>query len=196
MWLTARSGAESPPNNSLNPEVEFLEVLSLAEKGRLEEAYERALRFRSAAPKSLATASAVAYTLTYAGRLDYALQALEDVIAADPNDIKLEGWWAPTAFLCERRLDQFVQHLPNADTPFARVYRALAELEGGRRASALTHLTGIEPSATNAFNGLGLAQHAALSDPDGTGRWSGHSRTSVALQEIAMARSLSSRPRS
>jgi serine/threonine protein kinase len=48
LWLTARSGAESPPNNSLNPEVEFLEVLSLAEKGRLEEAYEHALRFRSA----------------------------------------------------------------------------------------------------------------------------------------------------
>jgi serine/threonine protein kinase len=169
LWLTARSDAESTSTDSLNPEVEFLEVLSLAEEGRLEEAYERALRFRSAEPKSLATSSAVAYTLTYAGRLDDAVQALEDVIATDPDYIKLEGWWAPTAFLYQRRLDQFVQHLPNADTPFVRVYRALAELEGGRRGSALTHLTGIEPSAANAFNGLGLALHAALSDPDRTG---------------------------
>jgi tetratricopeptide (TPR) repeat protein len=168
-WLAARSRAEPTSTISLNPEVEFLEILSLAEEGGLEEAYERALRFRLAAPKSPATSSAVAYTLTYAGRLDDAVQTLEAVVAADPDYIKLEGWWAPTAFLYQRRLDQFVQHLPNADTPFARVYRALAALEGGRRASAVTHVTGIEPSATNAFSGLALALHAALSDPDRAG---------------------------
>ena len=70
---------------SLNPEIELVEIVTLTEQGRLEEAYERALRARSAAPRSAAAASAAAYALTYAGFIDDAVRAVDDVLAENPT---------------------------------------------------------------------------------------------------------------
>ena len=145
-----------------NPEIELVEIVTLTEQGRLEEAYERALRVRAAAPGSPVAASAAAYTLTYAGFVDDAVRSVEEVLAADSGYVEANGWWTPTALLYLGRFDQFLHTLQRVDTPTSRLYRALAEAERGRRANAVAHLVGIEASATNVFIGLARALHAGL----------------------------------
>ena len=148
--------------------------MTLTEQGRLEEAYERALRARSADARGRgAAASAAAYTLTYAGFLDDAVRSVEDVLAADSDYVKTNGWWTPTALLYLREAStSFCTRCEGSTRPSARLYRALAEAERGRRANAVPHLAGIESSATDVFNGLALALHAGLT---------GHGRDGAAM---------------
>jgi serine/threonine-protein kinase len=167
IWLAVPStsthrGLEDTSGISANPELELVEIVMLTEHGRLEDAYERAVRIRSSHPRSPFAVSAAAYTLTYAGFLDAATQAVEAVLATDPEYIVNNGWWTPTALLYQGKSDRFLHALQNLDTTASRLYRGLAEAERGQRASAAAHLAGIEFNGTNVFNGLAHALHAAL----------------------------------
>ena len=162
LWLTSRSETRV----AINPEAELADIVTLTERGRLEEAYERALAVRSSAPASPAAANAVSYVLTYAGYVDEAARAIDDLIAASPDYMKQNAWWAPTALLYQRRFERFLQTVAGADTPSARLYRAIADVERGQRASAVQHLAGIESSGS-VFNRLAAALRAALSSRQG-----------------------------
>ena len=119
LWLTSRSETRV----AINPEAELADIVTLTERGRLEEAYERALAVRSSAPASPAAANAVSYALTYAGYVDEAARAIDDLIAASPDYMKQNAWWAPTALHAGRgrpaadgtlppRLQQVLRSLP------------------------------------------------------------------------------------
>ena len=146
----------------VNAEIELVEIVSLTEHGRFEDAFERAHAARLASPTSPAAACAVAYALTYAGFLDHAARAVDDVLTADPDFITNNAWWAPTPLLYQRNFDRFLHSLRNVDTSSARLYRALAETERGRVESAVPYLLEIEAGGSTVFAGLGLALHAAL----------------------------------
>lgn len=156
-----RSG-ESPSTSPLNPEIELVAIMTATEQGRLEEGYERALRVRSAFPASAEASAATAYTLTYAGFIDEAAQAIDAVLMAEPDYIKYNGWWTPTALLYQQRFGPFLQILRDADTSSSRLYRALAEVERRRPADALAHLTGLESGGADALARLASALHAGL----------------------------------
>lgn len=168
LWLAVastvvgRGPARSSSDGSLNPEIELAEIVTLTEAGRLEEAHERAVRARSAMPMSPAAASAAAYTLTYAGFLNEAVQAIDDALAADPDFVLNNAWWTPTALLYQRRLGQFLDALRSIDTASSRLYRALADVERGQRTNAAAHVERIEGSSTNVFIALAQALHAGL----------------------------------
>ena len=76
--------------------------------------------------------------------------------------MKQNAWWAPTALLYQRRFERFLQTVASADTPSAKLYRAIADVERGQRSSAVQHLAGIESSGS-VFSRLAAAMHAALS---------------------------------
>ena len=65
--LVIRSPMRAPAATLMNPEVDFAEIVTLTEHGRLEDAYARALQARAAAPRSPAAASGAAYVLTVRG---------------------------------------------------------------------------------------------------------------------------------
>jgi tetratricopeptide (TPR) repeat protein len=164
--LGGRASGGSDSSVSRNPEVELTEIITLADRGRFEDAYERAVRLRSDAPTSAFGANGAAYALTYAGYLDEATRAIDDMLRSSPDYIEENAWWTPTALLYQRDIDRFLSALQRVDSPSARLYRALAEVERGRRAEALSHLIGVEQNAGDPvkFNGLSRALQASLAD--------------------------------
>jgi tetratricopeptide (TPR) repeat protein len=166
LWSGANRAAsgESSSSASLNPEVELVQVVNLAEKGRFEDAYARALRARAAAPTSPDAASAVAYALTYAGFVDAAVRAIDDAVAANPDYLTQNGWWTPTALLYQRDFTRFLQAIEHSDTSSSRVYRAIADTERGQRSKAIPHVAGTDAGGADVFKRLAAALHAGLTD--------------------------------
>ena len=145
-----------------NPEIDFAEIVTLTEHGRLEEAYARALEARAAAPRSPAAASAAAYALTYAGFLDDAARAVDEAVAFRPEFLKENGWWTPTVHLYRREHDRFLREIQDSAAAAPRLYRALAELERDRQPAAVEHLQAAGRSATDVFSNLAVALREAL----------------------------------
>ena len=159
--VTLWFGIGSPTSPSLSPDEELTGVVTLTEQGRLEDAYQSALRARSAAPRSPVAANAVAYVLTYAGFLDDAARAIDDILAAAPDYMRENGWWTPTALLYQRDVGRF-QETISSGTSSGRLYRALAEIERGQGERAVSVLAGIESGGTSVFSRLAAALDAAL----------------------------------
>jgi tetratricopeptide (TPR) repeat protein len=162
--IFSRSRGDSTPRTALNPEIEFAEIVTLTEQGDLDQAYQRAVSARGAAPGSAAAAAGVAYVLTYAGFLDQAVRSVEQVLAADPDYIRQNGWWAPTAFLYQRRFDRFLQSIGGTDTSSRRLYRTLAKLEQGEPVKPLPPLIAVDARTPPLFNQLVSALDMGVAD--------------------------------
>ena len=160
--LVIRSTMRAPAATLMNPEIDFAEIVTLTEHGRLEDAYARALQARAAAPRSPAAASGAAYALTYAGFLDDAARAVDEAVAFKPEFLKENGWWTPTVFLYRREHDRFLREIQDSAAPAPRLYRALAELERDRQPTAVEHLRGAGRSPTDTFSNLAVALREAL----------------------------------
>ena len=171
-WLVIQSTMRAPAATVVNPEIDFAEIVTLTEHGRLEDAYARALQARAAAPRSPAAASGAAYALTYAGFLDEAAQAVDEAVAFKPEFLRENGWWTPTVFLYRREHDRFLREIRESAAPAPRLYRALAELERDRQPIAVEHLRDAGQSATDIFSNLAVALREALA---------GHRAVAVAL---------------
>jgi DNA-binding winged helix-turn-helix (wHTH) protein/tetratricopeptide (TPR) repeat protein len=115
-----------------------LEAVVLTETGRPEQAWRRLARARERAPNNLDLRFAEAYVLTYAGLLDQAAARIEQVAAADPTYLAVEGW-TPNALLHRGRPgdpERFLELLPGAESPLFLFYRGYAEALRGREAAA------------------------------------------------------------
>jgi DNA-binding winged helix-turn-helix (wHTH) protein len=158
----ASAAHESEPDVARGPEVVLLEVTMLTEKGRLEEAYRRLRRARAELPSSPHLSFAEMYVLTYAGYLDEAAWAVDETVAQDARYFaRFE--YTPTVLLYQRRWNQFLTLLSDADSPTVRFYRALTDVERGRRGGLpgdLGNLFARNPE--HLFARLGLAMGAAL----------------------------------
>ena len=115
-----------------------LEAVVLTETGRPEQAWRRLAAARRRAPSNLDLRFAEAYVLTYAGLLDQAAARIEQVAAADPTYLAVEGW-TPNALLHRGRPgdpERFLELLPGAESPLFLFYRGYAEAQRGREAKA------------------------------------------------------------
>jgi tetratricopeptide (TPR) repeat protein len=157
-----RAAARAAALDPSDPEPILLEAVTMTERGRLEEAYERILRGRRAAGASPQLAFAAAYVLTYAGHLVPARQALDEALALHPLYLT-EGGWTPNVLLYQQQFDRFLSLLPGTDTPIFRWYRGLAELERGRSEDARRAMRGVfERHPQDVFGRLSLATVNAL----------------------------------
>jgi DNA-binding winged helix-turn-helix (wHTH) protein len=158
-----RERVTSEPLATVKSEVALLEAGALVENGQLEEAYARVLRGRSEMQSNSALSFAAAYVLTYAGYLDDAAWALEEMLAHDAQYLA-QSVYSPNALLYQHHVDRFLTLLPSIDTPMVRFYRTLADVERGRRREADPVLGELfERNPHDLFARLGLALNAALS---------------------------------
>ena len=145
----------------LNADPVLLEAVTLTERGRLEDAYDRILANRMRG-RSAALSFGAAYTLTYAGYLDEALHALDEALAQHPLYLT-EGGWTPNVLLYQKQFERFLSLVPGTDAPIFRWYRGIAQLELGRASDAESSLRdGFERFPQDVFARLALATSAAL----------------------------------
>jgi tetratricopeptide (TPR) repeat protein len=153
----ARAQALDPGNT----EPLLLEVVMLAERGRVEEAYDRLGDKRKGRPNPHVEFGA-AYTLTYAGYLDDARRALQRALDLNPLYLT-DGGWTPNALIYLGDRQQFLSLLPGTDSPIFQWYRGVAELERGNRDRAAQAVAGVfERNPQDTFARLALALSRTL----------------------------------
>jgi DNA-binding winged helix-turn-helix (wHTH) protein len=162
MLAVAAGGRGRAEPSVARAEVALVEAASLAENGRLEEAYARVQRARTELPASVQVSLAATYVLTYAGYLDDAALSLEEAITQGPQYLA-ETVFVPNVLLYQHRVDRFLSILFATDTPAVRFYRRLAQVEmgSGRQADpALAELWQRNPHVL--FAQLARALEAAI----------------------------------
>ncbi|MGH8272010.1 MAG: winged helix-turn-helix domain-containing protein [Gammaproteobacteria bacterium] len=112
-----------------------LKAAVLIETGKEEEAYALLMEARRDLPWQPDIEYMTVYVLRYAGYLDRAAKNLDTLLARDPVYLGVEGW-TPNTLLYQGRLADFLDRLPEGDSPVFLYYRGFAEMLQDRKREA------------------------------------------------------------